>query len=241
MRFQDISTRSGTLDGLLSGAEFDENACLMLDRSGGAPDRIDLLRALTAGKDVIHLGFCDHLPSIDARRTDGRWLHDHMRASARRCLGVDIDADAVAYVRDRLGVDDIVCADITDEASRQLIAGGAWDYLLIPEVLEHIGDPVRFLKAIRTLHGADIGRVVITVPNAFRAGSFRNALRGVEAINSDHRFYFTPYTLMKVATDAGFAIESIAFAQFSRSGRAKSLILKRFPMLSENLVLIARF
>jgi len=243
MRVDDIETPGHSLSALLTGAEFDENAGIQFKRGENVEDRIDLLCRMVAGKNVIHLGFCDHLPSIAARRAAGRWLHDHLRSKAKRCLGVDINAEAVEFVRDKIGVDDIACADITDPSSRAVISSARWDYLLIPEVLEHIGNPVQFLRSIVSLHGANIGALIITVPNAFRAGSFRNALRGVETINSDHRFYFTPYTIMKIAMDAGLKIQSLSFAQFSLpggpAGAVKNMILRRAPMFSENLVLIA--
>ena len=62
---------------------------------------------------------------------------------------------------------------------------------------------------------------------------------------SVHRYFFTPYTIMKVATDAGLALESLRFARFSETsgwrGALKHAILRRVPTLSENLVLTGKF
>jgi hypothetical protein len=82
-----------------------------------------------------------------------------------------------------------------------------WDYIVAGEVLEHIDDPVMFLKAIREKYGACTERIIITVPNALSYTNFRFALRNIEMINSDHRFWFTPFTLLKVATQAGIVVE----------------------------------
>ena len=139
----------------------------------------------------------------------------------------------------------MVCADICSSASQAFIGDNRWDVLLIPEVLEHIGNPVSFLQTIARLHGRWIERIILTVPNAFRAGNFTNALRNQEAINSDHRFFFTPYTIMKVASDAGLELESLTFARFSETpgwrGVLKHAFLRRVPALSENIVLTAKF
>lgn len=244
MLVQDIGS-SDDLSALLRGEAFTEQVVIRLEREGSVPDRLQLLSQAVAGKNVIHLGFCDHAPSIDGRIRTNRWLHNHLRASAKRCLGVDINAEAIEFLKQKHQIEDVVCADICSSASQAFIRDNHWDVLLIPEVLEHIGNPVSFLQSIARLHGPWIERVIITVPNAFRAGNFRNALRNQEAINSDHRYFFTPYTLMKVATDAGLALESLRFARFSETrglrGVLKHAFLRRVPALSENLVLTARF
>lgn len=243
MLIGEISSTENSLRALLDGSEINENAVIGVRPREGVPDRLQLLSAAVAGKNVVHLGFCDHLPSIEPRRRAGRWLHDHLIARANRCLGIDIDAKAVAFVRDTCKVDDVACVDICSEASRAVLGTSRWDTLLIPEVLEHIGNPVSFLKKIATLHRDSFMRVIITVPNAFRGGSITNALRGHEAINSDHRFYFTPYTIMKVAVDAGLTLESLSFARFTElkgvRGALKGALLRQMPMLSEDLVLTA--
>ena len=87
------------------------------------------------------------------------------------------------------------------------IVSKKWDYIVAGEVLEHIDDPVMFLKSIREKYGACTERILITVPNALSYTNFRFALRNIEMINTDHRFWFTPYTLLKVASQAGITVE----------------------------------
>jgi hypothetical protein len=95
---------------------------------------------------------------------------------------------------------------VTEQAPAEIVAK-QWDYIVAGEVLEHIDDPVMFLKSIREKYGACTERIIITVPNALSYTNFRFALRNIEMINSDHRFWFTPFTLMKVATEAGIEVE----------------------------------
>ena len=71
-------------------------------------------------------------------------------------------------------------------------------------ILEHVGDPVSFLKGVKRNLGSNVERIIITVPNAYSAEhcSYVNGY-GREVLNSDHKFWFTPYTLLKVMTEAG--------------------------------------
>ncbi len=51
-------------------------------------------------------------------------------------------------------------------------------------------------------------RIIVTVPNAFKFENFLNAMRDREAINSDHRYWFTVYTIAKVMTLSGITMEN---------------------------------
>lgn len=227
------------------GSAFDDNLRISFDPPPPAvPDRIDILEKISAGKKIVHLGFCDHLPIVETKIAQNRWLHARLKAVAIRCAGVDIDAVAVEVIRSRYGVDDVASGDMTSHDILPIISSDHWDLLVVGEVLEHIDNPVQFLAQIRELYRVHIDRIVITVPNAFRAGNFLGALKGIETINSDHRFFFTPYTLTKVAHQAGLQSESLTFAQFSEVSGIKRLlkkfILGKAPLLSENLILVAR-
>jgi hypothetical protein len=229
----------------LAGSRFDENLII----SYHVPlkqvvDRIEFLEALSLGKKVIHLGFCDHLPIIEDKIAHGRWLHRRLAAAADRCIGIDVDQRAVEHITSRYKLTDVFSADLTRGPLLEVLKSDHWHYLIIGEVLEHIGNPVQFLSLIRERYYDCIDKVVITVPNAFRAGNFRGVLKGIESINSDHRFFFTPYTLTKVASEAGLEAEQLIMARFTElrgpKGWLKRVILNRVPLLSENLILVAR-
>jgi hypothetical protein len=229
----------------LSGFRFDDNLRISYKTPlGPVLDRIEFLEQLSAGKKIVHLGFCDHLPVIENKIANDRWLHNRLTAVAERCVGIDIDEGAVKHIIARYNLDDIFSGDITSGPIIPVLKDNRWDYLIIGEVLEHIGNPVQFLSRIRQRYGDCIDRMVITVPNAFRAGNFIGVFKGIESINSDHRFFFTPYTLTKVADESGLKAERLAMARFSETrgakGWLKRLILNRLPLLNENLILIVR-
>jgi hypothetical protein len=213
------------------------------------PGRMSYLEERVRGSKVIHLGCVDHLPIIEAKLAADTWLHSRLSRSAARCLGVDINPEGIEYLRSRLGYSDLACADLTrDEVAE--IRRERWDFLVMGEILEHLDDPVGFLSAVRERYGDNIGRVIVTVPNAFSVENFRAALRHREVINSDHRFWFTPYTLAMVLRRSGLTAGEFRFCEtdLPAAGGAKGLrrsisptrrLWRRFPMLRSTLVMEA--
>lgn len=212
-------------------------------------DRISILEGLVRGKRVVDLGCADHSDQIDAKLAAGQWLHGRLVASAERCLGIDIDAAAVEIVR-RHGYKAVVANITTDEIPD--LRDNQWDLLVLGEILEHIDDPVSFLQAIRRRHGSSVRRLVLTVPNALSWQTARAALSGVELINSDHRYWWTPYTLAKVLVRAGWVPEEFQFCEPVPDGRIgrrpggrlrraiRNVAFRRWPHLKIDLVMTAR-
>jgi hypothetical protein len=136
------------------------------------------------------------------------------------------------------GLENIFAGDITSADAVEPIRSRQFDIALFGEVVEHISNPVAFLQRFRENYGDIIEHIVITVPNALRAGNVRGAFRNTETINSDHRFFFTPYTIAKVACDAGFTPEEISMATFTKAGWLKTMILNRAPLLAEDIIFV---
>lgn len=205
--------------------------------------RIDWLSMLCADRHVVHVGCVDHdMEQVHHKLARGKWLHARLIDHTARCLGVDIDAHGIEQLRAAFGYRDLLAADLLHDECAPLFAQG-WGDLLLAEVLEHIGDPVSFLRRLVERFGDRFERFIITVPNAFAEENHRAARAGVEAINTDHRFWFTPYTLAKVAMDAGLEpVRLIACRNgvVKRRSVLKNLRLSRYPLLRNNLMLIAR-
>lgn len=236
-----------TTDSYLSGERYSnglEVSFEMQDSDGVYRSRSDVLVALCAGRSVIHLGCVDHNPeTIRKKIKRGKWLHASLCEVASRCYGVDISEAGIAYLRDELGYTDAEALDILEQPS-EVLDGEQWDYLLVPEVLEHVNDPHRFLTGLHARFGRNVGKLVITVPNAFARENYRHALRDVEIINSDHRYWFTPYTLAKLAVLAGFTVENITMCRHGRVKRRsvfKNRFFRRHPLLRSDIVAILGF
>ena len=68
------------------------------------------------------------------------------------------------------------------------------------------------------------GKYVITVPNALcftRKAVFMN---GFERINTDHRYWFTPYTIAKVMYEAGIMPEECCFVSYAPVNSSKGQV-----------------
>jgi SAM-dependent methyltransferase len=228
------------LEPYLDGNAFSSDLVTRYARSGPIRYRNDILVEACTGKNVLHIGCCDHVPLIARKWQQREWLHGQLTTIAGSVLGVDIDADAVSQTRRITGHDNIVAGDITSDHVIDAIAERYFDIVLFGEVVEHIGDPVRFLKTFLRTYERNVRDVIITVPNAFRAGNVKSIFANREVINSDHRLFFTPYTICKVACDAGVAPSCIQMASFSRQGPVKKLITSRWPLLAENIVFMGR-
>ncbi len=180
-----------------------------------AVSREAAITGMTENHKVIHIGCTDHKEIINEKIKNNTWLHKLITENAEKCAGIDIDADSVRYVREDLGYDNVYHGNIlTDDFP--VISGENWDYAVFGEIVEHLDDPVEFLKVFGRRYGGNVGRFIITVPNIYNSLQYRNMMKYREVINSDHRFWFTPYTIMKVVARAGYRPEELTFANLQR-------------------------
>lgn len=224
----------------LNGRAFDENLVIDYASEADVGHRSDILVDLCRGKRVLHVGCCDHVPLIAEKIAKNEWLHGLITRCSESTIGVDIDPVAVIEASRTSGLDNMFAGDLTSGDSIAEVTESSFDIALLGEVLEHIANPVSFLTRLREKYGHCFSQIIITVPNAFRGGNIHGVFKNTETINSDHRFFFTPYTIAKVALDAGFQPEEIRMATFTRAGRAKSALLKRKPLLAEDIIYIGR-
>lgn len=226
----------------LTGEKFSNG--LVVDVSNPAEKqeltRMEYIEALVKGKKIIHLGCTDHIPLIKEKINNNIWFHKRLDDITERCLGVDINEESINYVKDELGYIDIINYDIMKDEPSSEILSEQWDYLIMGEILEHVENPTILLSKIKEKLGSSVKRIIITVPNAFGILNFKFALKHQELINTDHKFWFSPYTLGKIAMIAGFEVESFNFCFPGPLPRRKfftSFLLKKFPVFRETLVM----
>lgn len=203
--------------------------------------RSDVLASWVAGRRVLHVGFADHVPLIARRMADGTWLHARLSRSASMCQGIDINPEAVKTAR-RLGFDNVQVLDIFSPDAAATLAKWGVDLVMVPDVIEHVPDPAAFLRRLaQCLPEAEF---VVTVPNALSLRNAIRAVRGLEHINTDHRVWFSPFTLLKVLADAGLRAESLHGCPVSASGSVQGRLLRalmqRRPIWSDVLLARAR-
>lgn len=225
----------------LSGESFSDDLPYRPQIISHPQSRGDVLAQWVAGRRVLHVGFADHAPLIASRVANGSWLHARLSGSASACLGIDINPQAVATARG-LGFENVHALDIFAPDAAATLAGWGVDLVLVPDVIEHLPDPAAFLRRLaQCLPAAEF---VVTVPNALSLRNAAQAMGGVERINTDHRAWFSPFTLLKVLADAGLRPESLHGCPVSASGSVKGRVLRALtqwrPIWSDVLLVQAR-
>ncbi len=208
--------------------------------------RIEILDELLKNKNVIHVGCCDHIPLIETKIKNNLWLHKRITNVANRCLGIDIDKEGIEYLRNKLGYTALVCADINKENISE-ITRNKWDYIILGEILEHIDNPVEFLSNIKLKYSNNVEKIIVSVPNAFRYQNFKNSKKHIEFINSDHRYWFTPYTLAKVFARAGFIVDEFFLCMekpvslnFRKKIKKNNKRLLNYPLFRDTILMTAK-
>lgn len=215
-----------TLD-YLSGKTFSNGHRFDLGNHGPALRRFERLIEMGRGRSILHVGCCDHLGLIRAKVAGGVYLHQNLSAVASRCVGVDVSEPGVALLHE-LGFADVYLPDDVPKIN--------YDICLLGDVIEHVGDVVAFLKSMQRYRFKEL---VVVTPNLFR---LRNFLSLGEVVNTDHRYWFSPYTLAKVMVDAGYRPQRIELCHsdyVSRKGALLAGVLDYFPKFRDTLIAVA--
>jgi SAM-dependent methyltransferase len=206
-------------------------------------DRVSFLEELVGRHErVAHMG-CTDWPYTEHRLATGDLLHERLLRFGE-VTGIDVDREGVDRLGELMPKASFLCMDIADgvPADHQ----SAYDLVLVAETLEHVPDPVSFLRGCGELLAAE-GTICVTAPNACSPKIGIRALFGRERVHPDHFAYYSPRTLERTLRSAGFDTESMAsyFAVASRLGRAMDVGLRVAHRLSggplgEGLIALAR-
>jgi hypothetical protein len=152
--------------------------------------RGQFLTRFLAGKSVLHVGYADW-PITDVHAN----LHVVLDGVCARLDGVDPHDEAAAAIRPH----------VRGELYRSLDeVTGSYDIVLIPEVVEHVGNIEEFLADVDRV---DFETALVTVPDAYSCMQrhFDLVRRGeeetfFEVVHPDHNCWFTPYTFRNLLT-----------------------------------------
>ena len=181
-------------------------------------------------KNVIHIGCSDHIPVIKQKISNNSWLHKLITDNAKNCIGIDIDRESIEFIKKETEYHNVFHGDILTD-SFEGIDKKNWDYVVFGEIVEHLDNPVNFLKVFKARYGEKVTRFIITVPSIYNIHQFKNMKNYLEIINSDHRFWFTPYTIAKVLVSAGYNPEKITYANL-QSLNIKELIIRKIKRIA---------
>ncbi|GFI17973.1 hypothetical protein IMSAG249_02154 [Lachnospiraceae bacterium] len=201
---------------------------------------IEILKRMGAA-NIIHIGCCGHFHNIKRQMENNSHFHALLIQNFKKVIGFDIEEKAIKYLTS-FGINDIYAKNFVEDVTEvdKIICekfGNEPYIVLLPEVLEHIANPVQFLEKIKAHHGKDENKILISVPNAYGFGRVWDALfHNRESINMDHKYMFTPTTILKVMCMSGIIPEEIQFFDLYKYSR----IFKK-PFLGNTIVTVGRF
>jgi len=181
-------------------------------------------------KNVIHIGCSDHIPVIKQKISNNTWLHKLITDNAKNCVGIDIDKESIEFIRKETEYQNVFQGDILSD-NFEAINNKKWDYVVFGEIVEHLDNPVNFLKVFKERYGDRVDKFIITVPSIYNIHQFKNMMNYIEIINSDHRFWFTPYTITKVLVSAGYDPEKITYTNL-QSLNIRELIIRKLKRIT---------
>lgn len=216
------------VDKYLLGNKFNDDFCYRSNLIFDEKPRGALLEYFCTGRSVLHVGFADHEPLIAARFAAGSWLHACIIRAAHVCYGIDINPKAVKVAR-KLGFTNLYSLDIHDQAVAPLLQSLDVDLVVVPDVIEHLADPAKFLRRLVELF--PLADFIVSVPNGLSIRNMIHTSKGIERVNTDHRFWFSPYTLQKVMADAGLGVTELHGCMVSAPKSFKGKILRTLIQL----------
>lgn len=197
------------------------------------------------GRGVLHLGcvgFTDC--TVDEKVAKANDSLHQLLTEASDCLGVDLDRESVAQLRQRGVFRNVICGDV-ERLEDLPFRGEQFDVVVAGDIIEHLSNPGQMLDGIRPLLKAD-GFLIVSTPNAmglpaylrYAAGRFREGLQ--------HVLCFNPSTLTQLLERHGYYVTE-AFACHQRGAvtthrsmfRVGKLMFEQCPKFGGTLLFVA--
>jgi hypothetical protein len=208
-------------------------------------DKTKHLLSISSNKVVCHLG-CTDWPNQIEQISKKNLLHIKVLGVAKKVVGVDVDIDGLNHLQQLYADKNFICGDIsTSSKIQQELIDYHPDYLLIPDVLEHIENSRDFLVGIEKVLSKTGAVGVFTTPNAFALKTFIPVFFGLDFTHPDHCSIHNEFTIAHAMNDADLKIIKISYLSRDISDRYGSLMqiitkpfdwfCRLFPRFSDTL------
>lgn len=166
-------------------------------------DRIAYIARACADKIVLDLGAMDETAYV-SKRGRGVWLHEELAKSAKEVVGVDSSSAVPADGLQTAVNASIRQGDILNLACVVAAMPDAPDIVVAGELIEHLENPLAFLRSFRALPALKGKKLLFTTPNAT---ALHNGLIGLccrESTHHDHLCIQSFKTLSTLMRRAGY-------------------------------------
>jgi len=155
----------------------------------------------------------------------GGWFLKAAREEGWEARGVELSRDAADFAGQKLGVD-VFCGELAEAK----FPPGSFDVVYMADVLEHVAEPVAFVREVRRILAGG-GHVVLCGPTSLNALSRRLGLAAYSlakqtrsiALAPYHLFEYTPGTLRLLFEKGGFKVVTLENTKIRPSLRAFNL------------------
>jgi 2-polyprenyl-3-methyl-5-hydroxy-6-metoxy-1,4-benzoquinol methylase len=175
---------------------------------GTLRDRYEVVRPLITTGSVLDLGCASRYGRPD-------WLHGLLAADVKDLVGIDINGDTVAKLKED-------GYDVREADARDFDLHQTFDVVFAGELIEHLDDVRGFLTSVRH-HLSPTGRLVLTTPNAFYVGNFVYRLGGHGQVHPEHTCWYCEDTLRRVLEVNGFERVEIRFTGHTSPTMARKI------------------
>lgn len=144
-------------------------------------------------------------------------------------VGVDYCDEAIEAGMEKYREVDFIIQDI-ERSAKIPNAEPLFDYILLPDILEHLNNPLQALKWTRSILKPG-GVTVSCIPNLMHVSVMQDLLqygyfnyRDVGLLDSDHKHLFTRNNIVDIFDAAGFKIEEILRSKINLSGSQREFL-----------------
>lgn len=165
-------------------------------RSARVCDKDAKILELCKNKYVLDVGCVGQIKNYNNKE----WLHDKIRKISNEVHGVDIEQSGITKLK-QMGY----LIYHVNELSK--LQKPHYDVIVMGDVIEHVNDPVNFLKFYSDFLN-DNGVIIVTTPNSHRVRNFIDILISNDyLLNSEHTMWFCPKTFVEITIRANLMVE----------------------------------
>jgi hypothetical protein len=166
-------------------------------------DRIDFIARACAGQRVLDLGAMDET-AWTTKLGRGTWLHEEIGRNALCVDGID-NSPLVPVDGLRTGPNSTIRrGDISNPHGIVAALESNPDVVVAGELIEHLGNPLQFLKQLAAIERLSGKTLLLSTPNATALHNFVIGLAQRESTHQDHLNILSYKTLATLCTRAGF-------------------------------------
>lgn len=200
-------------------------------------DRIDYIAAACRNRRVLDLGAMDET-AWQSKRGRGTWLHEEISRTAFSVDGIDssalIPAEGLRTAPNAM----IRRGDVSDPERVLAEPAEAPDVLVAGELIEHLENPLEFLRRIARIERLSGKTLILSTPNATALHNVLIGLARRESTHHDHLCVLSYKTLTTLCARAGFRTWQIIpyYARFTEMRERHSGLARIAIGTSERLV-----